>query len=356
MRSEALLAVGDIPDALRALLKQVSRSFYLSLAILPASLRGPISLAYLLARAADTIADTRIIPQADRLRYLDLFRQELEPPATSRLGEIIQAITSPQRIQAERDLLRCLPACFLLFHSLPVDDRGRIRGLLLTLTHGMQEDLRTFPGESHEDLVALESQADLERYTYHVAGCVGEFWTDMTMAHCPGLGRWDATVMRRRGMRFGQGLQMTNVLRDLAHDFRIGRCYLPRQDLAKFDLTPNDLLDPGALDRLRPLLNELLRLTLEYYAEGFTYLLAIPRTEFRLRLACAWPLLIGLRTLELVQRSRNLLDPHVTVKISRSAVYAIMVRSTLLAWSDGGLERYYRELRNRIGAPSMAAQ
>ena len=360
----SLLGVGDIPDALRALLKQVSRSFYLSLAILPASLRGPISLAYLLARAADTIADTRIIPRTDRLRYLDMLQAELDSPPASRLAEIAGALTGlsavsaqagPQRIPAERDLLARLPECFGLFRALLEDDRTRIRTLLLALTHGMQEDLRTFPGESHEDLVALESQADLERYTYHAAGCVGEFWTDMTMAHCPGLGHWDATVMRRRGMRFGQGLQMTNVLRDLAHDFRIGRCCLPRQDLTKLDLTPNDLLDPGAVPRLRPLLNELLRLTLEYYAEGFTYLLAIPRTEFRLRLACAWPLLIGLRTLDLVQRSRNLLDPHVTVKISRSAVYAIMVRSTLLAWSDGGLERYYRELRNRIGAPSMAA-
>jgi len=360
--------VGDVPVRLRQLLKQVSRSFFLTLAVLPASLRGPVSLVYLLARAADTIADTRIIPRTDRLRYLDLFRAELDSPAASRLSEMAGALTGlsaplrsgaqagPQRIPAERDLLARLPECFGLFAALPEDDRARIRSLLLALTHGMQEDLRTFPGESHESLAALESRADLERYTYYAAGCVGEFWTDMTMAHCPALRHWDATAMRRRGMHYGQGLQMTNVLRDLAHDFQMGRCYLPRQDLTRLGLAPNDLLDPGAVDRLRPLLNELLRLALDHYAEGATYLLAIPRTEVRLRLACAWPLLIGLRTLDLVQRSRNLLDPGVTVKISRSAVYAIMACSTLLTWSNGGLERYYRGLRDRIGARSMPAR
>ena len=351
MRPEALLGTADLPDALRTLLKRVSRSFYLSLAILPVSLRRPISLAYLLARTADTITDTRILPRTDRLRYLDAFRAELDSSSPPRLAEIGGALGVPQRLPVERELLACLPECFRLFRALPEGDAARIRTLLLALTQGMREDLRTFPGESQENLVALESQADLERYTYYAAGCVGEFWTDMTMAHRPGLFHWDAASMRRRGICFGQGLQMTNVLRDLAHDCRIGRCYLPRQDLHALGLSVNDLLDPLTLERLQPLLRELLRLSLGYYAEGWRYLLAIPPKEVRLRLAFVWPLFIGLRTLEVVQRSHNLLDPHITVKISRPAVYAIMARSTLLVFSDGALERYYRVLRNRIRTP-----
>jgi farnesyl-diphosphate farnesyltransferase len=312
-------------------------------------------LAYLLARAADTIADTRLIPRADRLRYLDLFRQELELPAASRLSEIAQALTGPQRIPAERELLLRLPECFALFRGLTEEDRLRIRALLLTLTHGMQNDLRTFPGESEGRLVALETRADLDRYTYYAAGCVGEFWTDMVMALCPALRDWDAAAMRRRGIRFGQGLQMTNVLRDLAQDFRIGRCYLPRQDLATLGLIPEDLLDPAVIQRLRPLLQDLLAHTLAHYAEGWAYVLAIPPAEIRLRLACAWPLLIGLRTLGRVEQARDLLDPRVTVKISRPAVYGILVRSTALAWSDGGLDRYYRSVRRRVArAPTPA--
>ena len=345
---------GEIPDHLRALLKQVSRSFYLTLAVLPSSLRGPVGLSYLLARAADTIADTRITPRSDRLHYLDLFREELDLPATARLREIADASTGPQRI-AERNLMLRLPECFAVFRGQSEGDRLRMRRLLLALTQGMQEDLRRFPGESQEHLASLETRADLDRYTYYAAGCVGEFWTDMAMAHCPALSGWDAPAMRARGKRFGQGLQMTNVLRDLAQDLRIGRCYLPRQDLLALGLTPVDLLHPIVIERLRPLLRELLRLSLTHYAEGWTYIQSIPLTEIRMRLACVWPLLIGLRTLDLVQQARDLLDPRVTVKISRSAVYAIMARSAALAWSDGALDRYYRVLRNRIQVAPIPA-
>lgn len=346
-------SVRDIPDPLRRVLKQVSRSFYLTLAILPAPLRTPMGVAYLLARAADTIADTRIMARADRLHHLDLFRQELECPSPSHFIEIAQALTGPQRIPAERELLLHLPECFAAFCGLAEEDRRRIRDLLLALTHGMQEDLRIFPGESQEQLVALKSRADLDRYTYYAAGCVGEFWTDMVMAHRPAMHGWDAAAMRARGKRFGQGLQMTNMLRDLAHDLRIGRCYLPRQDLLKLDLSPCDLLDPASAERLQPLLQELLCLTLSHYAEGWAYLLAIPSTEIRVRLACAWPLLIGLRTLNLIQRARSLLDPRISVKISRLAVYGILARSAALAWSDGALDRYYRLLRRRIDAAAI---
>jgi farnesyl-diphosphate farnesyltransferase len=119
-------------------------------------------------------------------------------------------------------------------------------------------------------------------------------------------------------------------------------------------LTPENLLDPDALGKLRPLLRDLLALTLAHYAEGWAYTLAIPPTEVRMRLACAWPLFIGLRTLERVRRARCLLDPRVTVKISRPRVYAILLRSTATVWSDHGLDRYYRALRRRIPDPAAA--
>ena len=352
---DARRIVGDISDALRPLLKHVSRSFSLTLAVLPPALRGPLGLAYLLARAADTITDTRLIPPEDRLRYLDLFRQAIDLPVATRLHEISHALTGPQRIPTERELLARLPECFGAFRSLPEGIHRPIRDLLLTLTHGMQTDLRRFPAEDDNRIVALESSADLDHYTYYAAGCVGEFWTEMALAHCPALRGWDAAVMRGRGMRFGQGLQMTNVLRDLAHDLRIGRCYLPRQDLARVSLAPEDLRDPATLARLRPLLREHLGLTLDHYAEGWAYVLAIPPSEIRLRLACAWPLFIGLRTLERLQTTPDLLNPRVTVKISRPAVYAILLRSVATVWSDAGLTRYHRALRGRAGpAPSPA--
>jgi farnesyl-diphosphate farnesyltransferase len=157
--------------------------------------------------------------------------------------------------------------------------------------------------------------------------------------------------MARLGMRFGQGLQLTNILRDVAADLRIGRCYLPRPDLLRLGLAPEELLDPAIRPRLSPLIDELVQVALDCYADGWAYTLAIPRRETRLRLACAWPLLIGLATLTRIRRSPALLDPTVAVKIGRSEVYAILVRSTALAWWNGGLTRYRQSLEDRLHAP-----
>ena len=331
-------------------LKRVSRSFYLSLAILPRPVRAPVGLAYLFARAADTIADTRLISGEERLRHLEALRAELRGETPSRLTQIISACTGPNPHAGERELLRRLPDCFARYRELEKADRDRVRTLLLTITDGMKFDLTRFPGESAGGLVALEARQELDHYTYLVAGCVGEFWTEIHVAHRPRLAAWDVDAMKPQGVRFGKGLQMTNVLRDLARDLRIGRCYLPRQDLARLGLDPTDLLDPAAIPKVRPLITELLSLTLEHYAVGWAYTLAIPRAEWRMRLACSWPLLIGLKTLSLLAESPNLLDPRQAIKIPRSAVYAILTRSLVLVWSNSRLAREAKRLSARIAA------
>ena len=335
---------------LKDLLKRVSRSFYLSLAILPRSVRTPVGLAYLFARAADTIADTRLISREERLRHLETFRAELREEGPSRLAEIISACTGPNPHAGERELLRRLPDCFARYRELEQADRDRVRALLLTITDGMIWDLKTFPGENNGGLVALETRQELDHYTYLVAGCVGEFWTEIHAAHRPRLAAWDVDAMKPQGVRFGKGLQMTNVLRDLPRDLRHGRCYLPRQDLARVGIEPTDLLDPAAISKVRPLITELLSLTLEHYAVGWAYTLAIPRGEWRMRLTCSWPLLIGLKTLGLLAESPNLLDPRQAIKIPRSAVYAILSRSLVLVWSNSRLAGEAKRLRLRIPA------
>ena len=330
------------------LLKRVSRSFYLSLAILPRPVRGPVGLAYLFARAADTIADTRLISREERLHRLEAFRDELWEEMPSRLAKIITACTGATPHAGERELLSRLPECFARFRKLDKPDRDRVWRLLFTITEGMIWDLNTFPGEDEKRLVALEKRDELDRYTYHVAGCVGEFWTEIHVAHRPRLAVWNLEEMKAKGVRFGKGLQMTNVLRDLARDLRHGRCYLPLTDLARLGLEPADLLDPGAIRRVRPLVTELLALTLEHYDAGWEYTLAIPCAEWRMRLACAWPLLIGLRTLGLLADSPNLLDPNEKIKIPRSLVYAILLRSLLLVRSNRLLAAEAKRLRARI--------
>jgi farnesyl-diphosphate farnesyltransferase len=337
------------------LLKRVSRSFYLSLRILPRGVREPVGLAYLFARAADTIADTRFLRPADRLVHLEALRDAFLIGTAVPFSRLPAALAPHQQNPAERTLLLGLPQAFATYRALPAGDRVAIRRVLLAITQGMRMDLSTFPGEEEGRVVALQTMEDLDRYTYWVAGSAGEFWTDIHLAHRPALAGWDGEAMRRRAVRFGQGLQMTNILRDLPRDLQIGRCYLPERMLAAGALAPSDLLQPRNLARVRPLLLGLIRNTLALYDEGWAYTLAVPRREWRLRLACAWPLLIGLQTLDRVGRAESLLDPAAVAKIPRGAVYAILARSAARLISDAALDAYYRTLRARVHSSVAAA-
>ena len=331
-----------------AILKRVSRSFYLSLAVLPSAVRPAIALAYLLARAADTIADTRLIDRRLRVTHLLALRSELDVTVAGRLEAIVAATRGAQSLAAERALLERLPDCLTAYRALLADDRRRVRGVLETIIEGMTEDLTRFPGEDEGGLAALETRADLDRYTYLVAGCVGEFWTDVHVAHRPRLRHWDRPKMTALGIRFGKALQLTNVLRDIPRDLRQGRCYLPSHDLALLGLEPKDLLDPKVGPQLRPLLVELLNVALDHYEAGWRYTFAIPKRETRMRLACAWPLLIGLRTLDLLAQAPNWLDPEVVLKVPRIRVYGMMAQSVATVWSTRALARKARQLRERI--------
>jgi len=335
-------------DRLNQILRQVSRSFYLSLKILPPSVRAPIGLAYLFARAADTIADTSLIRPSERLYRLEQFCRLFERHDATMLAELEAALTGPQQIPAERELLASLDRCFAVYRELDAADQARISRLLLTLTRGMVMDLTLFPPEHDGRLVPLQTRADLDQYTYYVAGCVGEFWTEMHVAHRPSLAGWDLAEMKRRAIRFGKGLQLTNILRDLARDLRLGRCYIPLQDLTRRGILPEDLLDPTSIVKVRPVFEELLALTLEHYQEGWSYTQAIPRREVQMRLACAWPLLIGLHTLILIARADNVLDPTITLKIRRPLVYRVILSSSLLVGSNWGLTQYAQRLRRRL--------
>jgi farnesyl-diphosphate farnesyltransferase len=325
-----------LTDLLGDALRRTSRTFYLSLTILPRSLREPVGLAYLLARATDSVADTRLIPRAERLAHLHALRAAYAG-APADVASVGRACAPHQTLDAERELIERLPEALQRVDRLPASDRAAVRAVLATITDGQLFDLERFPGEDAATLTALPTADDLDRYTYLVAGCVGEFWTAIHLAHRPRLARWDGAAMSVRGVRFGKALQLTNVLRDVPTDLAHGRCYLPARELAGLGLAPRDLLDPKATPRARPLLNRLLGVAVAHYDEAWRYTLAIPRAEWRMRLACAWPLLIGLETLGAIAAHPDPLAAGRPVKISRRAVRAILARSVVTVWSNTAL-------------------
>jgi len=315
-------------DLLKGLLKGVSRSFYLSLRLLPSPVRRQIGLAYLLARATDTIADTRIIPSEARLRALEQLRQRILGTNSDPLP--VDGLIQGQASGSEAALLRRIEEALGLLATLDPADLSLVRQVLETITSGQVLDLRRFPEGAEGRVRSLISRAELSDYTYRVAGCVGEFWTRVCFARLPHPGDVDLERMVRLGVSFGQGLQMVNILRDLPSDLRMGRCYVPSGELALLGLDPDDLIRPETGPKFQPLHSELVARAEQHLRDGWDYATSLPKPWWRMRVACALPLLIGRRTLGLLAGAR-ILDPAARVKVGRGEVKRLALRTVLAA-------------------------
>lgn len=345
-----MTAVPQRHSLLHDLLKLVSRLFYTTLIVVPASVREQVGLSYLFARAADTIADTDVIERARRLQFLRQFRAQFsgEQISWDAIRGIQAALAPHQADSAERVLIQRLEDCFRLYQDYTVEDQARIRRLMGTLTNGMDMDLTVFPADSARQLGALKTEDQLDQYTYFVAGCVGEFWTDLMCGHRPALAGWNVKEMSALGVRFGKGLQLTNILKDLSKDLRRGRCYVPEPWLREAGLTPADLLNRESLPKFRPVLKRMTAMARDHLDQGWAYTMAIPRREIRLRLSCMWPILSAGETLRLVLTSPALLDPAATVKISRGTVYRMIALTTLTGACGYVGTAYWGWLRKQI--------
>ena len=336
------------------LLRGVSRSFYLTLRVLPSQLCEPISVAYLLARAADTISDTEVVSADKRRDTLLSLRSQLQAdvPSQDVLEHLRVGFASQCEHAFENELLEKLPLLFELLARQATQDRVMIQKVVMTLTDGMIGDFDNFPVSDGvgKCVIALELPEQLDDYTYLVAGCVGEFWTDISIAHIDALQCWRANSDKysKLGIRFGKGLQLTNILRDVPRDLQIGRCYLPQTWLDELGMVPADLMNAANSVAARPLLVKGVLLALDHFAAAEQYVLALPRRSVRLRLAALWPMLIGLKTLVQLSQHSSWLDVEVVCKVERQWVYRMILLSFGVVFSNFALKWWCTRLRQSV--------
>lgn len=300
------------------LLRDVSRSFYLSIRALPRALRDPVSLAYLLARTSDTIADTPGIEIGRRVELLDKFAAAISGGESSvpELKELrLSTITG-----GERQLLASADVFLQEIAACPTIDRADIRALLAIITRGQRLDLTRWSGE----ISALENADQLREYTYFVAGCVGEFWTKLCFRKVSGFSPRDESEMMELARKYGSGLQLVNILRDAGDDLRAGRCYFPEDELSAAGLSIARVADTPV---------EFLTIYQRWIAEaragldaGLEYCIAI--NQPRVRIATVLPALIGVRTLELLEE-HGLEALRERVKVPRAEVRKIMASAAI---------------------------
>jgi len=296
----------------RDVLKGVSRSFYLSLRFLPAPMRAPAGIAYLLARASDTIADSATIPAADRMAFLDLHARQVEgsseaAPWPQRLIDGTPDPKEKRLLEKHVDILEALrgidPVSLIL-----------IREVLATIIGGQKLDLERFGNASLQNILALSDDATLDDYTWRVAGCVGEFWTKLGFATLGDqFSKAPPDEMLKLAVEYGRGLQLVNILRDLPVDLHAGRSYLP-------------IADPRDETKVMAAFSEWREIALLRLDSGMEYSKAL-RSK-RLRVASSLPALIGRETLALLENA-TLRDLEKGIRIPRKRVYSLLIGAFL---------------------------
>jgi farnesyl-diphosphate farnesyltransferase len=302
------------------ILRSVSRSFYLSIRFLPAQLREPIALAYLLARTTDTVADTTGISGAARMEVLKMLADGIQDKVSRDVvTNEVAAFVPLQENAAERTLLDSLPDCLERLEQTERADRDDIQAVLEKITHGQMLDLHRFdnPGKVR----ALQTAFDLDEYTYLVAGCVGEFWTRLCFRHLRDFASLIQDEMLALGRHYGMGLQLINILRDAGADLRAGRCYFPEDELDAVGLTASQILSES--DRFQPIYQRWTEKAQRGLECGMQYSRAIRNR--RVRAATVLPALIGARTLALLGKA-GASALHRTIKVPRG-----QVRGTILS-------------------------
>lgn len=333
-----------IDSEIDKLLETTSRSFYPTLKYLPKKIRGQIGLLYLLARIADTIADSKAGETSTLIEALTQYNEVAQ--GRSRELPDLTTLADIQTNPDEGELLRNVQK---VIDALPIYDEGdrqRILECLDIIVGGQILDLQRF-GIAKEGgtISALQTDEELDDYAYRVAGCVGVFWTKMSLAHIINAPKGKEELFFENGIRFGKALQMINILRDIPEDLRFGRCYIPGPSLEEYGLEPNDLLDSSNIDSFRPLYDTYLDITSEHLDAAVEYIRMIPDRQFRLKAASMLPVLIGQRTVTLL-REGNILDSDEKIKVTREEMKVYFKKLLRALIIPGGVQRLLAKNKN----------
>lgn len=301
------------------MLPKVSRTFALSIEALSDQLRDAVRVSYLLCRIVDTIEDGVGISFEDRARLFDAFdfvvrHDDALPSVFTKTYESVKLRAS----ETDNELCSGSESAFRVFRDLPEEQRNVIRPYVLEMSAGM----RVYT--SRADILGrleISDMEDLERYCYFVAGTVGKILTALFAQTVPSLSDETLQAITSRAVDFGLGLQMVNIVKDVAQDHTRGICFLPQDLAAKNGVNLDHVLDPKQREAALAILKEICARAWEHLnrAREYTTLWPLPQGE-PVRLFCAVPLALALGTLREVETSNDTLCPNRTPKVSREYV------------------------------------
>lgn len=329
------------------ILPGVSRTFALTIPVLPQRLAEVMTNAYLLCRLADTIEDDVGLDHSQKstfhARFVELVKgdERAETFATALLP-----LLSDRVLPAERELVRNAASVIRVTHSFSADEQEALTRCVGIMCEGMPAFQR------NKSLHGLANLAELASYCYFVAGVVGEMCTELFCLHCPAIAK-QRDAMMRLAVSFGQGLQMTNILKDIWDDRQANACWLPRSVFAggTFDLEQLEQLHTTTA--FKEGLDELLGLGHAHLRNALEYTCMIPKREVGIRRFCLWAIGLAVLTLRKIHRNPTFRS-GAEVKVSRGTVKATVFTTNVTMMSNRALRLIFARAADGLPLASRA--
>ena len=316
---------------LRETLRNVSRTFAISIEQLPFALRDAITIAYLLFRVSDCLEDNEELEASQKAELLRLWAGVIN-------GDLdVQSLTNSIANLDESD-----PEVFVAQRA------GQLLESLQELPDPVQEVVKHHVYKTSLGMARwqehgpfVDTEEEMDDYMFEVAGRVGYLLTDIFAWYSPAIAK-QKDKLRPLAREFGLALQTVNIIRGLRKDYERGWVFVPRTYYEPLGLTRESLFAIENADKTLQVVAHLATKAEGHLRNGLSYIISIPRIHYRIRLACMWPLFFASKTLAL---SRNNIQVIVNeAKITRAEVMRIIRQTTLMGWSDQWLESYYTSL------------
>jgi farnesyl-diphosphate farnesyltransferase len=330
------------------ILPHVSRTFALTIPQLPETLRVAVTNAYLLCRIADTIEDEPALSPAETLAFLNRFKAVVagrgDPAA---LASEVEKRLSNRTLAAERDLIVHMARVLSVTASLNAPQRSALQRCVDLMCYGMPRF------QSTASLRGLPRSTDLDDYCYYVAGVVGEMLTELFCEYSAGAAR-NRAVLQSLAVSFAQGLQMTNILKDVWEDRARGACWLPQEVFTPHGIDLARLAPESPRPGFEAGMSELVGVAHAHLRNALDYTLLIPATESGIRRFCLWAIGLAVLTLNKIHKNPGFTS-GVQVKISRRAVSLTRLFTDLSVRNDWLLRRLFARAARGLPVAALTA-
>ena len=340
--SEASDVTGELTSTLRSdidyqekVLQGVSRTFALTIPELPNDLQLVVGNAYLLCRIADTIEDEPALNSAQKREFSERYIRVVSGQEnTESFARDLSCLLSASSSGDEQDLIKNIARVIRVTHSFEPSQIDALHRCVKIMARGMAKFQKN---------VTLDGQKDLsehDQYCYCVAGVVGEMLTQLFCIYSLDVRKCRDELLEY-AISFGQGLQMTNILKDMWEDRNRGACWLPRDIFEAVDCDLSTISTTKMHPRFSKGVIELVKIAHGHLVSAIRYTLCIPRRETGIRNHCMMALSMALLTLRKIYANPNFKSGQ-DVKISRRSVWTVYFLTKIGVRSNIALKALFR--------------